>query len=237
MRIFLVGSGPSLNETNLDLIVGEKSFGLNRCHLIFPRTKWRPTYLMWADMPQRNDDWVALIEHIVSGRECYVRDDVCNRLLGKWNAYPTPLIAELPAWVHPWKHHHNHIGVALGDWPEYWCFPQEDDALCKFGNGMGPAMQQAIKLGYNELYLLGCDLNYHIPAGEDDCNHFSLDYDGDLELRAQKQADYFNALGLAMHQLALEWCEKAGIKVYNATVGGKLEVYPRVVLEDVCAVS
>ena len=41
-RVFIVGNGPSLNKTNLDLIKDEFSIGMNRISLLFNKTKWKP---------------------------------------------------------------------------------------------------------------------------------------------------------------------------------------------------
>ena len=42
MRAFIVGNGPSLKPWQLDRIKGEASYGVNRIHLIYPETSWRP---------------------------------------------------------------------------------------------------------------------------------------------------------------------------------------------------
>ena len=239
MRIFLVGNGPSLNKTNLDLIAGEPSFGMNSCHLIYPKTKWRPTYFMWSDLPQRDDDIEALLTHIISGEECYVRDDIVELIQGKWRAHPKVWVTELPESVHSWKRNVDHLCAYPGSkhWPTEWCFPEAEDELCKLGTGMGPMMQQAIKLGFNELYLLGCDLDWHVLEGDEDSNHFNREYEVNLEVHTAERAKFNNDLGKAMHELAYGWCKKNNVWVFNATVGGSLEVYPRVSLEEVCAAS
>jgi hypothetical protein len=235
VRCFLVGNGPSLKRTNLDLIAGKPSFGMNRIHLLYPVTRWRPTYFMWSDLPQREDDRTALITHIVSGEECYIRSDIYDQLLGRWRAYPEPWIKEMPDTVHPWKYHLEHLCARPGDehWPDEWCFPEEPGVLCKLGTGMGPVMQQAIRLGYDELVLVGCDLDWHVLSGEDDSNHFSREYEANLEVHTKERADANNALGRAMHELAWAWCQEHGVKVWNATDGGALEVYPRVSLGEI----
>jgi len=235
MRCFLVGNGPSLAHTDLDLIENEDSFGMNRIHLMYPKTEWRPTYFMWSDLPQREDDFHALMTHVTSGEECYIREDIVELLQGKWHASPKVWLEFVPTWVHPWKFHLEHLCAAPGDanWPTKWCVPEEPDTLCKLGTGMGPMMQQAIKMGYTELYLLGCDLDWHPLLSEGDSNHFSKEYEAHLEVHTEDRAKYNNELGRQMHELAYEWCKANGIWVWNATDGGTLEVYPRVSLCDV----
>lgn len=45
-RCVIVGNGPSLNKTNLNLLENEITFGLNKIFLLFPKVKFRPTYLV-----------------------------------------------------------------------------------------------------------------------------------------------------------------------------------------------
>ena len=48
-RVFLVANGPSLANTNLDLIKDEISIALNKVSLIYPKNKlWRPTYYLYS---------------------------------------------------------------------------------------------------------------------------------------------------------------------------------------------
>ncbi len=42
-RCFIIGNGPSLKETNLDLLKEEVTFGVNSVFLIFPETDFRRT--------------------------------------------------------------------------------------------------------------------------------------------------------------------------------------------------
>ena len=43
-RCFIVANGPSLKKTDLDLLVHEKTFGMNRIYLQFSQMLFRPTY-------------------------------------------------------------------------------------------------------------------------------------------------------------------------------------------------
>lgn len=45
-RCFILANGPSLANTNLDLLKGEYSFGLNRIYLNFTNSNFRPTYYL-----------------------------------------------------------------------------------------------------------------------------------------------------------------------------------------------
>ena len=56
-RIFLVGNGPSLNDMNLDLLENEYSIAMNRIELIYPKTKWRPTYYIFCSSNCEDNRW------------------------------------------------------------------------------------------------------------------------------------------------------------------------------------
>ena len=95
---------------------------------------------------------------------------------------------------------------------------------------MGIALQLAATLGHNPLYLVGCDLGF-VPEveGEPTTNHFDPEYrtfdDFPLEER--------DATLISMHKIAKRSAGEMGIFIYNATVGGSLEVYPRVDINEV----
>lgn len=87
-------------------------------------------------------------------------------------------------------------------------------------------LQIAVYMGFEEIYILGCDCSY-----ADDVNkrHF-VNY-GLVDKNAQS-----NALKtIYCFQLAKEHLEKThpGVKVYNSTRGGKLEVFQRLLLDEI----
>jgi hypothetical protein len=45
-RCFIIANGPSLTNTNLELLENEITFGLNRIYLYFNNTSFRPTYYL-----------------------------------------------------------------------------------------------------------------------------------------------------------------------------------------------
>ncbi len=48
-RVFIMGNGPSLNKTPLELLKNEFVFGVNRVSLLFNRIDWRPTFFTAFD--------------------------------------------------------------------------------------------------------------------------------------------------------------------------------------------
>jgi hypothetical protein len=98
-------------------------------------------------------------------------------------------------------------------------------------------LQIAVFLGFNPIYLIGCDTDYVIPStvlregpdglistSDDDLNHFTPSYFG-------KGSKWHDPHVDRMHwhyAQAKQACDILGVQVYNATLGGKLEAFPRV---------
>jgi hypothetical protein len=96
-------------------------------------------------------------------------------------------------------------------------------------------MQLAYYLGFTEVYLIGMDFSYKIRetdkptegttllSQEDDINHFHPDYFG----KGKKWHDPKLHNVAKNYKLAKEIFETSGRKIYNATIGGELEIFER----------
>jgi hypothetical protein len=95
-------------------------------------------------------------------------------------------------------------------------------------------LQLAYYMGFSEVYLIGMDFSYTIPASalkngdviestEDDVNHFHPDYFG----KGKKWHDPKLRNVLKSYRLCRLMYEMDNRRIYNATLGGKLEVFPR----------
>ena len=94
------------------------------------------------------------------------------------------------------------------------------------------AIQFAVYMGMKEIYLMGVDHHFHTsinsqgeivvdPTAKD---YFSDDYNRDRENLYIPNTD----LSTLTYVAAKEYADTHGIEIYNATHGGKLEVFPRV---------
>ena len=95
-------------------------------------------------------------------------------------------------------------------------------------------LQLAYYMGFSEVYLIGMDFSYTIPdsaevkgdlitSTEDDPNHFHKDYFG----KGKTWKDPKLERVLNNYHLAKVMFEADGRKIYNATAGGKLELFER----------
>ena len=219
-RAWIIGNGPSLINTNLDLIKGERSFASNRIHLIYGRTKWRPTDYVRSENLEgydietvANDIKEAFKLGITMWMPTHFRDGfVAPRRLRKF---------ALPSSREEYFTHCEHAEMYYDDpgAPTEWHLPR----VCHFGTVTAVAIQIAVKDGCDEIYLVGADLDYKDGRP----NHFTPDYEmPGYVTRADRQ--YYGNLR------ALENAKRScPVPIVNCTVGGKLELFPRMTIEEV----
>lgn len=214
MRVFIVGNGKSLNETPLEKLNGEVSFAVNGITPIYEKTKWRPTHYVRAEEAGTGSDpskYRKDIEtHLSLGCEMWTNKFFVKSMeeaknYRKWN------------FIHACSHYGIHFdspNVPLLYHPPH---------LCTFGSSVNVAIQIALdKLHADTVYLVGCDLGY----GKSN-NHFDGNYtDG---VGALRDARHTELDILSAHMVA---ARSYPGRIFNATVGGSLEVYERVNFND-----
>lgn len=211
MRAFVVGNGPSLKHTNLDKLHGEVSFGVNNIHLVYPNTKWRPTHYVRAEeaFGLEPENWLESMQtHLDLGCEIYCNDFFFRPRFG---LTATDRVHYIKACAHYAKHYND------PNTPQLWHLP----ILCTFGSSVNVAIQIAVTLGYSPIYLIGCDLGYQNGKP----SHFDERYEHGKE----QDARYANLDTLLAHIIA---SRSSPVQIYNATIGGDLEVYDRVNFES-----
>ena len=91
-------------------------------------------------------------------------------------------------------------------------------------------------LGFKDIYLLGCDCDYGIERPDDPRQYF---YDIDEHKSKAPPFDWLQSSWasdgpmIRSFAVARKEFESRGRRIYNATAGGKLEVFPRVEFEHV----
>ena len=217
MRCFVIGNGTSLRAADLDLIVGQPSIACNRISLIYPETKWRPTVYIHPE--SFAPDMPFIREHVEMGIECWLAERYAPPPKGEFDLEDAPNIH----WIkecHHWYENFDSQNIL-----DEWHLPQ----LCSFGGSVNVAMQLAAQR-YDEIILLGCDLQYKNGKGK---SHMHPDY----EHGGEQPAFYAAKNAFFGHVQALNYIRrrKLNVKVLNATRGGLLELWERVRLEDVCS--
>ncbi len=213
MRCFVVGNGKSLTPADLDLIAGQPSIACNRINLLYPQTKWRPS--IYVHPESLAPDLPFIRENIELGIECYLGEHFAKPPKGVMDLDDAPNIH----WIKEcWHHLLNFDSREVLD---EWHLPQ----LCTFGGSVNIAMQIAYLKGFDEVVLLGCDLEYKDKKP----SHMHPDY----EHGGEQPAFYASKNAFFGHVQALTTInrKKLPLRVYNATKGGTLDIWERIELK------
>ena len=231
-RCFCIGNGPSLDRTPLHLLNNEYTFGVNKIAAIYPSTTWRPSFYVNISKT------VLASNHAEAAAESM--RDTPSFISYKGLPYilrTTGSDMSVPDNASLFRMSSSNLGIRPH--PDIW---SHDIAtrLSKYGSSMTAVLQIAVYMGFNPIYLLGCDLGYKaFEWGEKDPNHFGKGYDAltQKDGRRVEMTEWFVSRGNERtvwgHMVVKEACDSLGVEVYNATLGGKLEVYPRVDLMEV----
>ncbi len=208
-RCFIVGNGPSLNKMDLSLLRNEKAFILNRGYLLLDKVGTESTFLVSVNkyvIEQFGQEIAQLpIPKFISWRSRQHLPFTADMMYIRTS--PDVKFSHIPAHV-----------VFEGNTVTY------------------VAMQLAFYLGFKQAILIGVDHNFAtkgdpyklVMTEESDANHFDPNYFGK---------------GVAWQLPNLEGSEKAyamagkhfaaaGREIIDATVGGKLTLFPKVKYTD-----
>lgn len=209
-RCFIIGNGPSLQKTDLTRLQGEYTFGLNRIYLLFPALGFSTTYYLSINnlvIEQCASDIVALgIPKFIS-----------------WRAHK--LIPATPDMVFL---HTTYTGP---------CFAR--DARGRLWEGATVtyvALQLAFHMGFQQVILIGVDHNFStqgkpnttVVSAGDDPDHFHPSYFGKGFRWQLPDLDTSEQGYLRARQAFAD----AGRQVLDATVDGKLKVFPKIAYES-----
>lgn len=208
-RCFIIGNGPSLKGEDLSNLKKEICFSSNRIYHIFSETDWQPTYYCAQDEALINAS-ANEISHsvhavkkmlgIIDGHKYKKIKNACYLRLILKEFYPElPNFSENPS-----------EGIYEGYTVTYMC------------------IQLAAYMGFKEIYLLGVDHNYSVtrtPDGKIEKQKGIQDHFSEKDHVANIPQIYKSTLA---YQAAEKYAEEHGIKIYNATRGGRLEVFERV---------
>lgn len=211
-RCFIIGNGPSLNKMDLTLLEGEATFGLNRIYLLFDKLGFATTYYVAINrlvIEQCGHDLAGIRSpKFISwhARDCI---DFTSDMMFLRDPYMDP-----PTFS-------TDIGRSI------W-----EGATVTYA-----AMQIAYYLGFSEVILIGVDHNFQtkgtpnetVVSTGGDPNHFDPNYFG---AGFRWQLPDLETSELA-YRMAKYWFACNGRRILDATVDGKLTVFPKVDYESV----
>ena len=207
-RCFIIGNGPSLQATDLDKLINEDCFACNHIEKMFQNTVWRPTYYMVSDAYFAQDIDITQFQNIFlsayfrRNHKKYIRKSYYINVINKCKkGYPV--------------------------------FSDDISKYISAGNTVTFCnIQLAVYMGYSELYLLGVDNNFNLTIdskgkieSHEGKNHFYSDKYMDSKM--EKNPSNVELMNKA-YISAKRYCDLHNVKIYNATRGGKLELFERV---------
>lgn len=209
-RAFIIGNGPSLKQTDLSKLKNEFTFGMNRIYLLFPELGFHTTYFCATNdlvIEQFHEDILALpMPKFLAWRSHY------------YFSSQLP-ITQLPTFLYTSYTGPRFSSDVRG---RVW----EGATVTNF------ALQLAFHMGFNQVVLIGVDHNFTskgdanktVVSQGDDPNHVHPDYFG-KGIKWQLPDLDTSEIG---YTLARDAYQKAGRKILDATVGGKLTIFPKV---------
>ena len=209
--MLVVGNGPSLNETPLDEFTHVASLGMNKIDLLFTRSAWRPNAIFCVNdmvVRQHYEQWLGLdIPTFLSWKS---RWHVPSAERHKFNYFLSRNSREFSQ--------NAEQGLGSGFTVTYACLQFAyfcgADPVIIFG--VDHSFQQADRPGAYEKQS-GPDKNHFDP------NYFQSGTLWGLANLAENENDY---------RRALDGFQRAGRRVLDATVGGKLTVFPKIGLDE-----
>jgi hypothetical protein len=205
-RCFIIGNGPSLKQTDLSRLRGEHTIGMNRFYMAFPELGFTTTYYLSVN---------SLVIEQCAGD---IRELPIPKFLS-WRSRHLIEPTEDTIFLHT-----TYTGPRFAT-----------DARGRLWEGATVtyvALQLAFHLGFQQAILIGVDHSFTtqgapnttVVSQGDDPNHFHPGYFGKgfrwqlPDLEASERA----------YRIAHDAYQAAGRQVLDATVGGKLQVFPKV---------
>lgn len=197
-RCFIICTGPSLTLEDVNCLKNEYTFGMNSIYKLFNQTDFRPSYYGIID--------AGVFDRFRNDADFATIENVL---------FPDFLLercGEPPFRDGYTLFPFDYEGPSSNQFSDNAYIMVYDIATVTYA-----LLQIAVYMGFTQIYLLGCDCNY---SGE------KMHYDGDnhgRENMGNSEQDCITA-----YKVAKQYADAHGITIYNATRGGKLEVFPRV---------
>ncbi len=214
-RAFVIGNGPSLKTPDLDKLKNELTFSSNKIYLAFDETDWRPNYYAVEDK-------LVMLQNFDKIRDLTGFAKFFPSNFDRWfSRIPDAIYFDLEVkFFYPGR-------------PEF-SFNAEE-RICWGSTITYSLIQLACYMGIREIYLIGVDHDFTIPEersfedeniliSQDECNHFHPDYRKPGEKWFVPNLE----VGIKSYEAARDAMASIGGAIYNATRGGKLEVFERV---------
>jgi len=208
-KCFIIGNGPSLNETDLSRLEGIPTFGLNKIYLILDKQRLDLTYHVAVNSLVIEQSWREFGRLNCPSFLSYLqaRKFVVDKKNFNYLYYGVPFTFREDI---TWPLHEGHTVTYV-------------------------AMQVAYYMGFREVYLVGVDHNFKCQGDPNerqhldgkDLNHFDPNYFKGQDWHLPD----LDASETAYH-LAKYFYKKDGRRIFDATIDGKLDIFPKISFDE-----
>ena len=209
-RAFIIGNGPSLRQMDLSKLRNEFTFGMNRIYLLFPELGFHTTY------------FVSINDLVIEQFANEILAQPMPKFLA-WRSHrhfpPQLPVTQLPTFLYT---SYTGPGFSTDVRGRVWEGATVTNVALQLAFHMG--FQQVILIGVDHNFTSKGDANKTVVSQGDDPNHFAPNYFGK---GAKWQLPDLDTSEIG-YTLAREAYQKAGREVLDATVGGKLTIFPKV---------
>lgn len=290
-RIFLVGNGPSLDDTPLNKLTDEYTFAMNKIHKIYQGTEWRPSFYFFGHHDMNPEKKRYVQRHVNLGIPCFINSNHHSVFGDGENIYYFDKHYLKEGSTVEGVDFHQLTPIEVSDLPldtleGFWSNDVTEQLITY--HSMYGVIQLASYMGFDKMYLIGCDLGdtYHAPHMIFESGLDPLKYENDhgnlngyasfvldglltgTPIRSiingiswkALQTRYYYVVGTLLSKIGLlndeyhfsddyihqprdmsvlseeltkshiaanRMSKTEGFEIYNATVGGNLEVYER----------
>lgn len=222
-KCFIIGNGPSLCIKDLEKVneTGMTSFACNLIFKCYDKTLWRPDYYFFTDE-------IGIRKAFSDYRVLEYASQNCKYIFSRSNGYLAKYRDKL-----------NNLVLfkqVFCDSEEKFDFSIDCSEKVYIGHTVTYIMlQMAVYMGFKEIYLLGMDHSFSIDLDQNNRivkkpnveNHAKIL--GDNSLWGLPDTNKTSRAYMS----AKEYADFNEIKIYNATRGGKLEIFERVNVDEV----
>jgi len=246
-RCFILGNGPSLDDVDFSLLADENVFTVNRLMLHPDYPKLKSNYHLWMDPvafeTDINYDWLSSDRSKFMNEIKQLPENGCHNLFVPTSAQDSVLKNSLDKQI-------NIFYLADDSTPisNHWINTDLTKVISGAITVIHYAIICAIYMGFNEIYLLGCDstiITSYLDIILNNPNRgggHCLGYEDSDEVSGmQDQYIHFGLLSEFNNQIQLfigyqylnDYCQKENIKLVNLTEKSLIDSIPRGKLEDI----
>lgn len=203
-RLFILGTGPSISTVNFELLEDEYLFGVNKLYLIYQDFDIN---CQFYGISHPTEEYLPNL--LALDTELFIGHGALDIFLKKFTNSSfnrLPYLLPLRGWM--WKNQNNFSKDITKGTFNGWT------VICDI------SLQVAYYMGFEEVYLLGCDFDFSNQS------HF---YDNKKNLCDP----YFYRRSLVSYKICKSVYEEDGREIINITPDSKLDVFEKSILEEI----